>query len=161
GTSTATVQCAAANAPAVSPERTAYVKQRLSGPPTIGGAPCSSAASASAAPGNGAHSVRTSAAASYASAADSAATSATGVPWHRTTSPATYNTSGTTIPSIARIKLIGGNASTSGGVMMLITPGAFRAASTSSVERRACACGLRTNTTCATPPRRRSSRNCP
>ena len=79
-TSTATVRWAAANARSVSAVRIAYVKQRLSSRPTIGGAPGASAVSGSAAPGSGAHSARTSAAASCASTADSATTSATGVP---------------------------------------------------------------------------------
>src|SRR5256885_1237462 len=65
------------------------------------------------------------------------------------------------MPSIARIMPMGGNASTSAPTTTATTPGAFRAASTSSAATRAWACGLRTKTTCATPSIRRSSRNRP
>src|SRR5438552_3357609 len=62
---------------------------------------------------------------------------------------------------MARIMPMGGNASTSAPTTTATTPGAFRAASTSSAATRAWACGLCTKTTCATPSIRRSSRNRP
>src|SRR2546428_1733565 len=65
------------------------------------------------------------------------------------------------MPSMARIMPIGGNGSTSAPVTTATTPGAFRAASTSSAATRAWACGLRTKTTWVTPSRRRSSRKRP
>src|SRR5262249_52640903 len=65
------------------------------------------------------------------------------------------------MPSIARAMPIGGNLSTSAPVSTATTPGAPRAASTSSAASLACACGLRTNTTCATSSSRRSSRKRP